>query len=117
MNRWPRTIRIGSATYRLVIRPHIVDGPDSFEGRVSHTDREILVTSHDGQGRELAFPDIFGTFLHEVMHCVFDETRLLKPAIKEGMEEAMIQTLSTALARVLVDAGVVLPPGSKEAAR
>ena len=53
---------------------------------------------------------ILDTLVHEVLHAIFTRNKMLKTAIKRGMEEEFITTLASDIALLLLDNDLVKFP-------
>jgi hypothetical protein len=92
-------------TYRVVFTRDMVatdaDNRQALYGQVDYHTRTIRV--YVGQGDRQRKPDeILETLLHEMIHPVLDDNKLMKAALKDGVEENFVDNLANVLADTLM---------------
>ncbi len=113
MKRWPKRLKIGAATYRVLYREHCLDSGDAFWGQSRHAAREIVLSTAAEDGRPLAFADRLSSLLHEWLHCELRENRMLLDLLGRR-EEPFITSLTADLARFLVDNRLISQPEERK---
>lgn len=105
--RYPVEVTVKGYKYEIqyVVNPKEVDS--DFEGT------GYLGSCNDNVIRILALQTSFGmldTLIHELLHVIFTRNKMLKMAIKAGMEESFIDALATEWAVILTQNGWVKSP-------
>lgn len=105
--RFPVEIRIRGYDYRIeyLEYPREVDRDferDDYLGTCDSNTIRILATE--------SLLTLLDTLVHEVLHAIFTRNKMLKTAIKRGMEEEFITTLASEIALILLDNSLVKLP-------
>jgi len=105
--KYPISINIRGYEYRIEYLEHPREVDRDFE------DDNFLGTCDSETIRVLATQPLNGvleTLIHETLHVHFTRNKMLKAALKQGMEEWFITTLAADLAHTLLTSGLVKFP-------
>lgn len=106
----PKQVVIAGKSYRIDYTADMVktdiDQRSALWGQVDYHTRTIRVyVGKDKHKRQPA--DILETLLHEIIHAILADNKMLMAAMKDGMNESFTDTLGVQLADTLTRNGLV----------
>jgi hypothetical protein len=103
--RLPRQVNVMGKIYRVEYTTGMVetdiDQRSAIWGQVDYHTRSIRVYRGTADKPRQA-GDVIETLLHEIIHAILQENKLLKDCLKDGVDENFTDTLGVVLADTLV---------------